>query len=47
MVFINSSTFSDSRLPYGGTKNSGYGRTSADSAFFEFSNNKVISSRLK
>jgi len=47
MVFINSSTFSDSRLPYGGTKNSGYGRTSADTAFYEFTNNKLISSKLK
>jgi len=47
MVFINTSTFSDSRLPYGGTKNSGYGRTSADSAFMEFTNNKVISIKLK
>ena len=47
MVFINSSTFSDSRLPYGGTKNSGYGRTSAYSAFHEFTNNKIISARLK
>ena len=47
MVFINSSTFSDSRLPYGGTKNSGYGRTSSDSAFFEFTNYRVISAKLK
>lgn len=43
MVFINTSTFSDSRLPYGGVKNSGYGRTSADNALYEFTNNKVIS----
>jgi succinate-semialdehyde dehydrogenase/glutarate-semialdehyde dehydrogenase len=45
MVFVNSSSFSDSRLPYGGTKESGYGRTSADEAFREFTNNKVISIR--
>jgi succinate-semialdehyde dehydrogenase/glutarate-semialdehyde dehydrogenase len=45
MVFINSSTFSDSRLPYGGVKNSGYGRTSADAAIYEFTNNKNISKR--
>jgi succinate-semialdehyde dehydrogenase/glutarate-semialdehyde dehydrogenase len=43
MVFINSSSFSDSRLPYGGTKNSGIGRTSAWAAFDEFANNKIIS----
>ena len=42
MVFVNSSTMSDSRLPYGGVKNSGYGRTSADNALYEFTNNKVI-----
>lgn len=45
MVFINTATFSDSRLPYGGVKNSGYGRTSADNALYEFTNNKVISLR--
>jgi succinate-semialdehyde dehydrogenase/glutarate-semialdehyde dehydrogenase len=47
MVFINSSTISDSRLPYGGCKNSGFGRTSADNALYEFTNNKVISIRKK
>lgn len=47
MVFINSSSMSDSRLPYGGVKNSGYGRTSADNALYEFTNNKVISIRKK
>jgi succinate-semialdehyde dehydrogenase/glutarate-semialdehyde dehydrogenase len=46
MVFINSSTFSDSRLPYGGVKNSGYGRTSADAALYEFTNHKVISKKI-
>lgn len=46
MVFINSSSFSDSRLPYGGTKNSGYGRTSADFAMQEFTNNKLVSKKL-
>ncbi len=45
MVFINTATFSDSRLPYGGVKNSGYGRTSADNALYEFTNNKVISTK--
>lgn len=45
MVFVNSSTISDSRLPYGGTKESGYGRTSADEAFKEFTNNKLVSVR--
>lgn len=42
MVFINSSTFSDPNIPYGGSKNSGYGRTSAWEAFYEFSNHKVV-----
>jgi len=46
MVFINSSTMSDSRLPYGGAKNSGYGRTSSYTAINEFTNNKVVGERL-
>jgi succinate-semialdehyde dehydrogenase/glutarate-semialdehyde dehydrogenase len=43
MVFINQSSFSDSRLPYGGVKKSGIGRTSAWAAFYEFTNNKLVS----
>lgn len=46
MLFINAGTISDSRLPYGGTKESGYGRTSAWTAFQEFTNNKVISAKF-
>ena len=46
MVFINSSTFSDPNLPYGGSKNSGYGRTSAWEAFYEFTNHKVVASKI-
>lgn len=46
MVFINSSTFSDPALPYGGSKNSGYGRTSAWEAFYEFTNHKVVTSKI-
>jgi succinate-semialdehyde dehydrogenase/glutarate-semialdehyde dehydrogenase len=46
MVFINSSTFSDPNIPYGGSKNSGYGRTSAWEAFYEFSNHKVVASKI-
>jgi succinate-semialdehyde dehydrogenase/glutarate-semialdehyde dehydrogenase len=46
MVFINSSTFSDPNLPYGGSKNSGYGRTSAWEPFYEFTNHKVIANKI-
>ena len=46
MVFINSSSFSDPNIPYGGSKNSGYGRTSAWEAFYEFSNHKVVASKI-
>lgn len=46
MLFINSSTASDSALPYGGTKDSGFGRTSAWTALLEFTNNKIISTKI-
>ena len=46
MVFINSSTISDSRLPYGGVKNSGYGRSSSYTAIEEFTTNKLVGERL-
>jgi len=46
MVFINTSTFSDPNIPYGGSKNSGYGRTSAWEAFYEFSNHKVVATKI-
>jgi len=45
MVFINSSTLSDSRLPYGGCKNSGYGRSSSFAAIEEFTNGKIVGER--
>ena len=47
MVFINSSTISDSRLPYGGVKNSGYGRSSSYTAIEEFTTNKLVGERLQ
>ena len=47
MVFINSLTFSDPNLPYGGRKKSGYGSTSAYSAFNEFTQHKVVSTNIR
>lgn len=47
MVFINASTFSDPNIPYGGMKNSGYGRTSAWEAFREYTNPKVVTTKIK
>ena len=42
MVFVNSFPISDSRLPYGGVKNSGFGRECAAEGIKEFSNTKPL-----
>jgi len=42
MVYINAIVVSDSRLPYGGVKNSGVGRECAEDGIKEFANIKPI-----
>lgn len=43
MVFINQTTFSTPEIPFGGTKNSGFGRELSEAGIHEFLNARVIS----
>ena len=42
MMFINSISWSDAELPFGGIKNSGYGRELGDMGIQEFVNKKLV-----
>jgi succinate-semialdehyde dehydrogenase/glutarate-semialdehyde dehydrogenase len=42
MVFINQATWTAQELPFGGVKNSGYGRELSELGMSEFVNKKLI-----
>ena len=42
MMFINNIDWSDAELPFGGIKNSGYGRELGDMGIQEFVNKKLV-----
>jgi succinate-semialdehyde dehydrogenase/glutarate-semialdehyde dehydrogenase len=42
MVFINQATWTSPELPFGGIKNSGYGRELSELGMQEFVNKKLI-----
>ncbi len=42
MVFINKATWTAPNLPFGGIKNSGYGRELAEAGMGEFVNKKLV-----
>jgi len=42
MMFINNISWSDAELPFGGIKNSGYGRELGDMGIQEFVNHKLV-----
>ena len=44
MMFINNIDWSDAELPFGGIKNSGYGRELGDMGIQEFVNKKLVRS---
>lgn len=42
MVFINQPAWTAPELPFGGTKNSGFGRELSERGFYEFTNEKLV-----